>query len=257
MNLDRFKYNKYSQRGDDGVIEELVKRLELTEPENSWCVEFGAWDGKFLSNTFLLIEKGWNAVHIEGDSNKFEELKKTQHSYPKIIAVNKFVSFDRNDENSLDSILATTPIPKNFDLLSIDIDSYDLDVWEGLKNYDPKIVVIEINNWIPPGVLWRHSKKTSGNSFSSTLNVALDKGYTLVCHTGNMIFVKSSLINKIGIEERYIKYPELLFNTDSLAGDLFNPYTGFGLFVKSLVPYRIRRALSGHLYRKIKQKFRR
>ncbi|CAN0123266.1 unnamed protein product [Heterosigma akashiwo] len=35
---------------------------------NKWCVEFGAWDGKHLSNTWSLInEHGWSSVQIEGD----------------------------------------------------------------------------------------------------------------------------------------------------------------------------------------------
>ena len=33
----------------------------------TFVVEFGAWDGKHLSNTFNLIEKGANSVLIEGE----------------------------------------------------------------------------------------------------------------------------------------------------------------------------------------------
>lgn len=39
--------------------------------------------------------------------------------------------------------LKQTDIPNDFELLSIDIDSYDYQVWKSLKVYKPKIVIIE------------------------------------------------------------------------------------------------------------------
>jgi len=71
--------------------------------------------------------------------------------------------------DSLDNLLAQTEIPHDFDVISIDIDSNDLGVWESINNYHPKIVVIEINSSIMPGVLSRHNRIHYGNSFSSTL----------------------------------------------------------------------------------------
>ena len=115
----------------------------------------------------------------------------------------------------MDNILRNTDIPVDFDILSIDIDSFDLEVWESLKEYQPKILIIEINSNYPPGILKWHSnefRNTNGNSFSATLKVAKDKGYELVVHTGNMIFIRRDLISMIRLEEKYLKYPELLFN---------------------------------------------
>lgn len=164
-----------------------------------------------FSNTFALVKRGWNAVEIEGDPVRFRELQKLKIKYQQIIPILAYVSSRSDDPTSLDKLLATTSVPMDFELLSIDIDSYDLDVWESLQNYYPKIVVIEINSAIPPGILSRHGGKSQGNSFSSTLKVAQSKGYTLVCHTGNMIFVKNDLMAKIGLPKRYIEFPELLF----------------------------------------------
>ena len=44
-NLNNYKYNKYSQNGEDGLIEEIFRRLDILDYENFWVVEFGAWDG--------------------------------------------------------------------------------------------------------------------------------------------------------------------------------------------------------------------
>lgn len=214
--FNKYQSNIYSQNGEDGVIAEILKRLGLFN-DNNWCVEFGAWDGKYLSNTFALAERhNFSAVYIEGDREKFQDLLETAKAFRKIVPICAYVDPQPDDENSLDNLLARTKIPKDFELLSIDIDSYDLDVWESLTIFSPKIVVIEINSNIPPGIVWRHSTKLRGNTFTATCNVAQQKGYTPVCHTGNLILVRNDLIDKLNLEDRYLKYPELLFLFDSI-----------------------------------------
>ena len=77
-----YSKNVYSQNGEDGIVEELLKRLNIT---NGWVCEFGAWDGIHLSNTFNLVKKGFNAVFIEGDVNKYSDLLKTVNKWLLII----------------------------------------------------------------------------------------------------------------------------------------------------------------------------
>jgi len=194
----------YSQNGEDTFVRELFEKIDK---KVEWVCEFGAWDGKHLSNTFTFIANdNANAVLIEGDSTKFIKLQKRAKTYTAITPINKFI--DTN--NTLDSILADTKIPQNFDVLSIDIDSNDLDIWESLQSYDPICVIIEINNLIPPGVFKRHKdfskqqRENKGdtwlNSFSSTINVGLEKGYTPIKHIGwNLIFIKNEYANQLGL----------------------------------------------------------
>ncbi|MDC3019580.1 hypothetical protein OAZ97_00685 [Prochlorococcus sp. AH-736-E15] len=210
--LLNYRSNIYSQNGEDGIISEILKRLNLDQ-KKYWCVEFGAWDGMHLSNTFALVQRNnWNAVYIEGDKKKYNDLLCTARKYKNITTVNKFVESDKNHKNSLDNILSRTLLPVDYDLLSIDIDSYDLAILNEYKG-KPKIIVIEINSSIPPGILqWHNGKNFIGNSFSSTLLVAKDKGYTLVCHTGNMIFVRNDMLSKLALDKEAIKHPERLFS---------------------------------------------
>ena len=206
-----FKKNVYSQNGEDGILEEILKKLDLRK--NGWCCEFGAWDGKRGSNTFNLVKNfSYKAIYIESDKKKFEDLKKTESKYPSIHAINKTVIKNKNFPNSLEKILEQTQIPLDFEVLSIDIDSYDLDVWETLEKYRPKIVVIEINSSIEPGITQRHDSNHQGNSFSSTVEVGRKKGYVLVCHTGNCIFIRDDLKNKINYEESLFNNPNILFD---------------------------------------------
>ena len=48
--LNLFSEKKFSQFGEDGIIREILNRIN---PKNldKWCVEFGASDGILYSNT--------------------------------------------------------------------------------------------------------------------------------------------------------------------------------------------------------------
>jgi hypothetical protein len=209
--FNKFSHNIYSQNGEDGILSEILNRLNLKNFNEYWCVEFGAWDGIFLSNTFSLVKKGWNAVYIEGDNSRYQDLLTTAKNNRNIVPIEAFVARNQSEETSLDNLLAATDVPKDFELLSIDIDSYDCEVWETLHNYFPKLVVIEINSSVPPGIFWRHGPGTPGNTFSETLKLAKSKGYILLCHTGNLIFIKAELINQLDFPTRFILNPNLLF----------------------------------------------
>ena len=66
--LLRFGRKVHSQGAEDGVTEEIFRVIGT---RSKWCVEFGAWDGVFLSNTCNLIRNhGWSAVLIEGDKTR-------------------------------------------------------------------------------------------------------------------------------------------------------------------------------------------
>ena len=93
--LNKFSKNIHSQNGEDGIIAQILNKLELSIEKNLWCVEFGAWDGMHHSNTFTLVENGWNAVYIEGESERYQDLLKTQRKFPKILPVEAFVHFVR------------------------------------------------------------------------------------------------------------------------------------------------------------------
>lgn len=194
---NEYNENIYSQNGEDGIIREMLKRLNIT---NGWVCEFGAWDGINFSNTYNLVKQNFNAVYIEGDINKYKDLLKTVQNNPNIIPINAYV--DHNDTpNSLDNILKRTRIPIDFDILSIDIDSYDYQVWKNLKNYKPKIVIIEINSSIDVNneVHIHTPKKYNGTAFKPMLKLGIEKGYKFVLHTGNMFFIRNDLFDKLNI----------------------------------------------------------
>ena len=192
----QYKKDVHSQNGEDGIVEELLKRLNI---ENGWVCEFGAWDGKYLSNTFNLVEnKNFKAVFIEGDKEKYKDLLKTVKEFPQIVPIQAMV--DHNDSsNSLDNLLKQTNIPNDFELLSIDIDSYDYQIWKSFKEYKPKIVIIEINSSVKlSNSDWIHTpNKYNATGFKPMYDLGFEKGYKFLLHTGNMVFIRSDLFDKL------------------------------------------------------------
>lgn len=188
-----FRSNKYSQNGEDGIFAEVLRRMNI---DSGWVCEFGAWDGIYCSNTFSLVEKGYNAVYIEGCEDYYKNLLTTCEAYPSIIPINKMVDYE--GENTLDAILSTTPIPNDFEILSIDIDSYDYQVWKSVEVYNPKLVIVEINSTISPlDKTHIHGEGKEGTSFLPMIELGKSKGYKLICHTGNLIFIRNDLCHHI------------------------------------------------------------
>lgn len=193
--LKTYSRDVYSQFGEDGIIEEILNRIARVAPVDHWCVEFGAWDGVYLSNTCNLIRnKGYKAVLIEGNPTKYKDLCKNIPSAD-VIKICRFVNFE--GDAALEAILKQSPIPKDFDFLSIDIDGCDYFILESLAEYRPKLVCIEFNSTIPNEVDYVQPKDFSvmrGSSPKALARLAVRKGYALVAATEcNLFFVREDL----------------------------------------------------------------
>jgi len=139
--LSAYARDVYSQTGEDGIV---AQALAMLPARNRWCVEFGAWDGKHLSNTFRLVEEDdYEVVLIEGDAEKYRRLRADYPYQDRGTFVHGLVGWTEQD--GLDAILSGTAAPQDFDLLSIDIDGNDYHVWAAVKKYRPKLVLIEFN----------------------------------------------------------------------------------------------------------------
>jgi hypothetical protein len=201
--LARFAKAVTSQDGEDGVIAEIFSRLKV---DRGWCVEFGAWDGKFHCNTWDLVHNhGWKAVYVEPHAQAFGQLLQNCAGMPDVHCFNEFVNVE--GEGSLAAILARTPIPADFDLLVIDIDSNDYFVWRGFEKYRPKVVMIEFNPFIPADISffkWNDGKVKASASLAAVYELARTKGYELISVIGgNAIFVRRELFGLFDVRDNH------------------------------------------------------
>lgn len=154
---NKYGNNCFSQFGEDGILKECISRIGLI---GGVSVEFGAPTRKYCSNTFNLPD--WWVKH--------------------------FYDIDPSDPNVIkreitpDNINTLPPCT----ILSMDTDGEDLRLWQAY-NGKPDIVIIEINSSLDP--MKDHFSSLTGASYITMLKLGIAKGYFLLCHTGNMIFV--------------------------------------------------------------------
>lgn len=176
------------------IIWQLLNNVGI---KTKWCVDVGALDGYRRSNTYRLItEEGWKGVLVEANPLYFEKLKRLYRDNQNVHAFNEYISFEGT---TLDSILERTPIPHDFDYLSIDIDGADYHVWNSLENYKPRVVEIEFNPSFPNDITFiqpRDMKIFQGSSLRALNELAESKDYRLVGTSDgvNALFVRNDLV---------------------------------------------------------------
>lgn len=132
VELDKYARRGYSQNGEEGVIEEIFRRIGTS---NKFCVDLGAYNAIQSSNVAALLDDGWDGILIDG-SAKSEN--------PRAIVHNHFITAE-----NVNDILMQYNCPEEFDFLSIDLDGNDYWIWNALR-FHPRVVCIEYNGHIPP-----------------------------------------------------------------------------------------------------------
>ena len=189
--LNDHKLNIFSQFGEDGIIQEILRRIGDTP---GICVEFGAWDGVLVANTAnLWANYGWEAVLIEPEMEKFSTLKKITAEY-KCVCIPEFVT--PIGDHSLENILKRHNVSHSkIKLLSIDIDGNEYHIFNELNELKPPVVILEYNPTIPPNILMISKEDAFfGSSAKALCSLAEQKGYILVAMTKtNCFFVDKKL----------------------------------------------------------------
>lgn len=188
-NFIEFRKSVHSQFGEDGIIEQIFKTVD---PGDKLCVELGAWDGIHLSNTRKLIEENtWKAVLIESDPKKFESLKNNCSGFNLATPILKTAQ-----ANNFNQILNDAGVPKDFSLLSLDVDGDEYLLWKSLVKFRPRVVLVESNYTFPFNVEFVQKRGLKiGNSALSLVLLGKQKGYRLVCYNViNCIFVREDML---------------------------------------------------------------
>jgi hypothetical protein len=133
-----------SQFGESELIDLLAEHTSA----KTTAVDIGALDGYNGSNTLRLFSRGWNGLAVDCDPEVFGKLSVRYAHFPGV-ALAKLKVTPANVVKLLDLY----NIPKDFGVLSLDIDSYDYFVLDRLlAAYHPHIICAEINEKIPPPI---------------------------------------------------------------------------------------------------------
>ncbi len=216
--LKEYGKKVYSQTIEDGIIEGIFENIGTT---NKYFVEFGAWDGTHLSNTAnLRINKSWNGLLMEGNKSRADQYDYVTHAF--ITAEN------------INDLFTKHEVPKEFDLLSIDLDGNDYWIWKAIdgEKFRPRVVVVEYNCNFHDQMKSMAIKYTpeldstvpSINYYGATIpafhKLGLLKGYSLVFRVNlhNLFFVRTDLLHE---DDQNIPV-ELFLNKNKIAENHIN-----------------------------------
>ena len=189
MSLLAHSRNDYSQNGEDGILEHVFSVLGTTQ---GTFVEFGAWDGIHLANSRRLWEQGWSGIFIEADEQRYLDLLLNYAGSDRVRCVPRVVRPTGPD--CLDAILDEFLADQELDLCCIDVDGLDYNIFAGLERHRPVVVCVEVNAAHHPLVRERIPDDIAahniGQSLSTMTEMARQKGYEILCYTGNAIFVR-------------------------------------------------------------------
>lgn len=175
-------YNRSSQFGEDGLVSAC---FELIGTTNEWCLEVGAADGEWLSNTLLLREQGWQAILIESRKPEYEAL--VRRFGDSAFCVHQTCT-------DLDSVLTDFCPHESIDFVSIDIDGQDYWLWHDLQRYRPRVVCIEHSPYLNQWQCFKDAPVPRGQEGQTAkwpiMRLATEKSYKLAAETYcNLIFI--------------------------------------------------------------------
>lgn len=139
----KYELEQHSYLGEEYIIDKYLNQLDEV---NEYCVDIAASDGLTMSNTYFLWKRGWSGLAVEYNSQLFSKLS---CEYAKFENVN--LSKTMVTPDNVLFLLKTHQVPKQFGLLSLDIDGYDYFVLEQiLSEFRPALICTEINEKIRP-----------------------------------------------------------------------------------------------------------
>ena len=221
-NINDHELKIFSQFGEDGIIDFLVKKINL---QTKTFIEFGVEDYEESNTKFLLEAKNWKGLVIDS-SQRFIDIIKKQDFYWRnnLIAVKAFITVE-----NIDNLIKKNFLHDDVGLMSIDIDGNDYWVWKAIKARKPAIVIIEYNARfgyeksvsIPykkdfDRIAEHHSSIYFGASLMALYKLGKEKGYSLVgtnANGNNSFFVRDDFIKKS--PDLKIFTPEQCFHLNS------------------------------------------
>ncbi len=187
-------------RSHAGESQELLRILQACGIEAGFVVDIAAGDGVTQSSTLALFRHPeWRGLAVENNAAKFTRLEFAYRQFPGATTVRETVTPD-----NVGALLQRQDVPASFEVLNLDLDSYDLDIAAALlRAFRPGVITMEINEKVPPpvhfAVTYDPEHTWSGDHFYGCSIVAAaavvrPAGYVLASlHYNNAFFVRTDL----------------------------------------------------------------
>ena len=150
LTLQKARYSlrkRFSHSNEQQILKQYIDELVPIDGPRT-VVDIGAGNGVRWSNSYALVQEGWNALGIEADPHKYELLSQVYRRYPNAKACKRRVQPD-----TINSLLESLDIDKEFSVLCLDIDGNDYWILDAiLSSFRPRLIVTEINEKIPPPI---------------------------------------------------------------------------------------------------------
>jgi hypothetical protein len=215
-NIQNAEFKIFSQFGDDGIIDFLIDYLAI---ESKTFIEFGVERYTEANTRFLLLNKNWKGLIIDGSEKNINYIKQDDIYWKyDITAVHAFVT-----KENINELIAKNGFIEEVGLLHIDIDGNDYWIWKEISGISPVIVIVEYNSvfgyensWTIPysknfyRTDYHYSNLCYGASLLSLCDLAEEKGYYFVgCNSGgnNAYFIRKDKISglkPIGAKQGYV-----------------------------------------------------
>lgn len=197
--LLRYGFKVYSQTDEDGIIQEIFRRVGST---SKTFIEFGV-DTGIECNTAKLLVEGWRGLWIEASNPKVAEIRKNFAAFlseGRLKLIENLVTAE-----NINALLHQAGTTGEVDLLVIDIDYNDYWIWKAIEVANPRVVVIEYNPTLRPPlslvVPYEPTRQWDGsNYFGASLEALVRlgraKGYRIVgCNFSgsNAFFVRDDI----------------------------------------------------------------
>jgi hypothetical protein len=206
QNINDYEFKIFSQFGDDGIIQYLVKNITI---QNEFFVEFGVENYQESNTRFLMMNNNWSGFVMDASVEAMESLKQ-QSWYWQYNLTHKAAFINKDNINELLEGRSFEDIG----LLHIDIDGNDYHILKeiNLTKLNPSIIIMEYNSvfgkdrliTIPYDKDFNRTKAHYSNLFfgaslPALRNEATKKGYALVgCNLAgnNAYFIRKDLLNE-------------------------------------------------------------
>jgi len=201
-------------------------------PSSGYFVEVGAYDGEFVSNTSCLADHGWKGLYIEPIQEHYLMCMQRHEKNDVTVAnvaigeeegemtiyygdtlttldkdqVNRYGEIDWAQHTKfqertcyqmrLDSLMEQLEVPKKFDVLVVDVEGKEYDVFQtfDLEVWKPKMMIIELEDEHPS--FKKYDELIS--KIKGLRNFILEKNYVEVFKDDiNTIFVRKDLEDDI------------------------------------------------------------